>query len=160
MRTKMVSVFLCFALFASAALPIATITAGGNFKLSGVMVPASAAASVPAGSGDEISAMNVPVVVRFGDQGVITLDPGSKVKIEEQGGKIVIRLLSGSLQYQLTAGSNLVIFNQREAVPPALQGIVSVAKKSKTVPIAIASGAAAAAIITTVALVRRSPSAP
>lgn len=160
MRTKMISVFLCFAVFASAALPIAVITASGSFKLSGMLVPASAASSIPAGIGDEISTMEVSAVIRFGNQGIITLDPGSKVKFEEQNGKTVIRLLGGSLQYQFTAGSNLVILNRSAAVPPALEGIVSVVKKSMTIPIVVASTAGAAAIVTTVALARRSQSTP
>jgi hypothetical protein len=85
------------------------------------------------------------------------------VKLEEQGNKVVIRLLSGSLQYQFAAGSNLVLFagkNTKSPVPPALQGIVSLDTNSKTLRIVAASGAGAAAIITTVALVKRSPSTP
>lgn len=160
MHAKSICILLCSAAIASAALPVATITASGSFSLSGVTVPASAAASIPAGAGDVLTSLDVPVVMRFADRGIIMLAAQSKVGLEQQGGMIVIRLEEGSLEYRFAAGSKLTIRIRKVAVEPALQGVVTVPENSKVLPIAPATTAGAAAILTAAPLRRRGRSTP
>jgi hypothetical protein len=62
-------------------------------------------------------------------------------------------LVAGSFHYKLADPSKLLIFKQAQAVPGALDGVVAIV--SHKTPIIVATAAGAAAVITTVALVRR-----
>ena len=157
MVRKLVCVFLCVALWVFAATPIATVTSSGAFKVGGVAVPATAASAFPAGIGDEINSLDTPVIVRIDDKAVITLAPHSTVKLEEQGGKIIVRLTAGSMDYKLT-GADVVIFNQSKAVGGSLAGSITVA--SHTLPIVLASVGAAGGVIAGVAYATRSKDCP
>lgn len=160
MSFKVLSTLVCVAVFAAAAPTAGTVTAAGSIQLNQTAVPATAAASLPLALGDRVSTSDSEAVIRLQDLGaLITLDPHSSVQTGETQGKPFIRLTAGSLRYKLTDTSKLVIFKQNQAVPAALDGVVAIAGHSKT-PIVLATVGGAAAVVTTVALVKRSKTCP
>jgi hypothetical protein len=159
MSHKVLGVFLCLPLLAVAAPSPGTIAAGGSLKLNGVEIPASAATSTPVHLGDEIATAESQSVIRLDEYGaVITLNPGSSIQTGESDHKPFVRLTAGSLQYQLTATSKLVIFKQNQIVKAGRAGSVSIGSHTK--PIVIAGAGGAAAVGTTVALAKRSKTCP
>ena len=152
MVRKLVGV-VALAAIAAMATPVASVTASGHFKLSGVDVPATAAAGVPAAFGDVISTFEDGAVVRFLNA-VVTLGPKSSVRIEAKGDQIVVRLLSGSLQYKLAADSKIVILNKGQGVGTDLEGSVIASGAGKTLPIVLGSAGVAGGIGAGVALTK------
>ncbi len=160
MSSKLACLLVWAIAAASAAPPPGIVSAAGAFKINGRAVPAAGAASVPVTLGDEIASTAVPVVIRFDEyQAVITVDPQSVVQSGELDGVPFVRLVSGSLQYNITPGSKLVIFKAQKAVKTGVRGAVSIAGHGRTVAIAGVGGGAAAGV-TTVALVKRSKTCP
>jgi hypothetical protein len=160
MSIKLLSALLCVAVFASAAPTAGTVTAAGSIKLNETNVPATAAASLPVALGDRVSTTDSEAVIRFQDLGaLVTLDPHSSVLTGEMQGKPFIRLLAGSLSYKLTDTSKVLIFKRNQPVPSALDGVVAITGHSKT-PIVLATVGGAAAVVTTVGLVKRSKTCP
>jgi hypothetical protein len=141
MLRKFVGVFL-FAVIVGSAASVASVTSSGNFKLDRVEVPATAAAGVPVNPGDVVTTLQSPAVIRF-DKGVITLDANSSVRIEIKDNHIIVRLLSGSMQYKLTEGSDIQIYNKSHAAGPGLEGAIVASGINKAIPIggAVAAGA-------------------
>ena len=160
MCRQLAVLFLACALLVWAASAVATVSASGSFKLNGVEVPATAANSVPANLGDRIATDKVEAAIRFGNDCVITLERKSSAEIAHNDGRDLLRLLSGSLRYSFAPSCKLGLYNRNEMATTAGQGSLSVAAGHKALPIALVSGGAAAAVITTVALTDRSSSAP
>jgi hypothetical protein len=155
MLCKFASVLLFGAIVASAA-PVATVTSSGAFKLGRVDVQATAAAGVPVNVGDVVTTLQSPAIVRF-DKGVIMLDANSSVRIETKDDHTIVRLLSGSMQYKLTEGSDIQIYNRTHAAGPGLEGKIAASGIGKTVPIVVGAAAAGAGVGAGVALTRSSP---
>ena len=112
-------------LIASAAAPVASVTAPGPIRISGAEVPATAAASTPVGPGDEIATTTSPALIRFGLKGVIALEKSSAVKIEPGPNGIAVCLLSGSYRYKFQPASNLVVCKAGAPLATSLEGSVS-----------------------------------
>jgi hypothetical protein len=160
MLQKLICGTLCVVLLSVASPLPGTATAAGSFKVNGVVIPGTAAASTPIRIGDQFSAGDADVVIRLDEYGaVLILARNSSMTTGEVNGSPFVRLTSGTLKYTLAAASKLLIFKQNEAVKTtALAGVVTIG--SHMTPIVIAAGAGTAALVTTVALVRRSPSQP
>jgi hypothetical protein len=159
MLWRVLSAVVCVAAFAAAASTVGTVSSGGPIKINETAVPATAAVSVPVALGDRVSTGDAEAVIRLEPFGaLVTLAPKSSFEIGEVDGKPFIRLLSGSLHYKLTDVSKLQLFKKDRPVPAALDGILAFTKHTTAIVLATAGGAAA--VITTVALVTRSPSVP
>ena len=160
MYSKILSTWVCLAVLATAVPPSAIVTSGGSVKLNETSIPATAVVSIPMNLGDRLTTSGSDAIIRFEIYGtVITLSPNSAIKTGESNGKPFVRLVAGSLRYKLSADSKLVIFKQTEPVPHAPDGVVTIASRSKT-PFIVAGAGGAAAVATTVALVKRSKTCP
>jgi hypothetical protein len=160
MSWKIPGTLVCVAALAIAAPSVGTVNSAGSIKINQTAVPASAAVSFPMGLRDKVSTTDSEAVIRLEQFGaIITLWAHSTVLTGETQGKPFVRLLAGTLHYQLTDASKLLIFKENEAVLGALEGVVTITGRRKT-PIILLSAGGAAAVISTVALVRRSPSCP
>ena len=93
--------------FAVAAVPIATVVSGDGLKVRGTPVPASGVSSWPIANGDELASGASPAVVMFKDQSRLTLDSGSRVKLEQRGGNTCIFLQVGSVKLSAVAGAKI-----------------------------------------------------
>jgi hypothetical protein len=160
MSWKLLYILVCVAVLAVAAPTVGTVNSAGSIKINQTAVPASAAVSLPMGLGDKVSTTDAEAVIRLEPFGaLLTLGAHSTVLTGETQGKPFVRLLAGTLHYKLTDASKLLIFKQNEAVLGALDGVVNITGRHMT-PIILATAGGAAAVITTVALVRRSSSCP
>jgi hypothetical protein len=104
-----------------AASPVASADAAGSFILSGVTVPKTATVSVPVISGDEISALDSPVRLTFGDNSRFVLDRKATVRIQNG----TLRVLRGSVRYELGPASTLAVLADRTPMH-SRNGIASV----------------------------------
>jgi len=161
MSLKVGVVLLCVALIAAGAPSPGSVNANGSFKLNGVEVPASAAASTPFNFGDGLSTDAFPAVLRLDAYGlIITVTPHSRIESGEFNGKPFIRLQDGSLEYQFVNPGTVQIKKRGETVAADTSGIVTITGHKKEF-IALGAGAGgAAAVVTAVALVSRSASCP
>jgi hypothetical protein len=157
MSWKLVGTLVCVAALVIAATTVGNVSSAGSIKINQTVVPATAATSVPIVLGDQVSANESETVIRMEKCAVLTLEPRSSVKTGESQGKPFVRLVAGTLHYKLTDAC-IAIFKQNQPVPNALDGVVSIV--SHKTPIILATAGGAAAVIGTVALVRRSPSCP
>jgi len=159
MLLRLICGVLCLALLGAAAPMPGAASAGGAFKVNGIDVPATAAGSIPVTIGDQFTAGETEVIIRLDEFGaVFTVEPHSKVATGQLDGKPFLRLLAGRVRYTLSDLSKVLLFKQNQGVTPAFAGAISIGSHKK--PAAIAIGAGAAAVATTVALVNRSPSCP
>ncbi len=160
MSWKTLCTLLCVAALAVAAPAVGTVNSAGSIKINQTAVPASAVVSLPMDLGDRVSTTDSDAVIRLEPFGaLLTLEAHSTVLTGETQGKPFVRLLAGTLHYQLTDASKFLIFKQNEAVLGSLNGVVTITGRRKT-PIILVSAGGAAAVITSVALVRRSSSCP
>lgn len=112
---------------ATAGAPLATITSGSSFELSGVNVPVASVPSWPLVAGDEVATTTQPAVLLFQDRSRVTLDKNSRAKLEQDGKQTRLRLLRGALKYSLAPASALRIFAaDRPAPPTGSTGVASV----------------------------------
>jgi hypothetical protein len=161
MTPKALAVFLSAALFASASAPLGSISAAGAFKVNSTDIPATAASWLPVNTGDKITTADSQAVLRLdADQGVLTFGPKSVIETGMMEGVPFVRLVSGSLHYKLSASNKVIILKNAHRVPAgALQGSISTGIHA-TSPVVLAAVGGAAAVGTTVALVKRSKSCP
>lgn len=143
---RLVSVFASAMLIASATAPVGTITAPGSIKIGGADVPATAAAAVPVGIGDQISTTNSSALIRFDQRGVVTLGKNSTVKVQAKGDETLICLIEGSYHYKFVAGSKLAVCKEDKVVAKDLEGSLSMGKSLKA-PLIVASSAGGAFLI-------------
>jgi hypothetical protein len=132
------------------AAAIATVTAPGLIKISGVDVPATAASSVPVGFGDSVSTTNSEAIIRFDTRGTVNLHRGSSVKITQSGENTMVCLTKGSYNYKFEPDSKLIICKDDKPLATLLQGEVSMGS-SKRIPAIIAASGGGAALIAGVA---------
>jgi hypothetical protein len=106
-------IFFCstLGLPALALTPVATVTTAAPFKLDGRTLNTPGVTTFPLIIGDFVATLNGAAAVFFADGNVVKLAARSSIKItgSETSPKLV--LLSGSLDYQLVAGSSLSVTN-------------------------------------------------
>jgi hypothetical protein len=100
-----------------AAAPIGTVSSSAPFVLRGSPVPVAGVPSWPVVVGDEISTDTSPATFNLRDGSVITLDKGSRTKIEQEDGNVIFRLHSGAMQFNIPETSTVRIANRNTPVP-------------------------------------------
>jgi hypothetical protein len=101
-------------LFAGGALfggPVATISSSGTFELRGVEVKVDGVPSWPMLAGDDVRTTNAPALIQFRDGTRVTLAEKSQAKVEKSGEGLVLRLRTGSMEFNIASGSTLKVFN-------------------------------------------------
>jgi hypothetical protein len=100
-----------------AVAPIGAISGDAPFQLRGSMVPVAGVPSWPVVAGDEIATDAGSATLRLHDGSVVTLAKRSQAKIEQENGQMVLRLKSGTMEYNVAKGSTLHIINRTSPVP-------------------------------------------
>ena len=160
MMRKMAAGLFCIGWIASGGVTVGTVTASGPVKISGSEIPATAVSSFPLSVGDQLSTMDGQAVARVGDKAILRLEPRSTLRLEESGNDMIIRLLSGTLHYQVAYDANVRVYALDQPAKYPLVGTVKVDRRRRKAPIVwLAAGGAVAAVATT-ALVRRSVNCP
>jgi hypothetical protein len=85
----------------------ATATSASAFKLGGTEVQVAGIPNWPVALGDEIQAGETPVTLKFQAGHRVTLAEGAKARIEADGKKTRLRLLTGSCSYLLASSLSL-----------------------------------------------------
>jgi hypothetical protein len=137
---------LVTALLVTANATLATVTSSARLKISGADVPATAAASVPIGSGDKVSTTDSAALVRFLDSSLVTLHKKSTLSIEQRQDKTVVCLLQGSFHYKLASDSKIVMCKDDKPLAAVFEGSAATGTSLKIPVIAAASAGGAAAI--------------
>src|SRR5258707_1500452 len=126
---------------AFAASSVGSVSSMGPIEVGGTKLSASTVSSWPLVGGDVISTGNSPAVVFLTGKGRVTLDANPRVRLERQGEQLSVRLLDGSLNYDLVAGSDLLFYNGSRSFAPAAQTVTatqgSVAASTASVPTAL-----------------------
>jgi hypothetical protein len=128
MRIRSVAIAFCVAggtvLFA--ASPVARVIGTQSISVAGIESPARNA--VPVALGDEVSTEAGTAVVQFRDGSNVTLAPKSVLRLEGQSGRTVVRVVEGSVSYDLAPASRVSIVNSRgETVSQILNAAVPTA---------------------------------
>ena len=134
---RVIVVFLAStAMFAASS--VGSVSSMGPIEVGGTKLLASTVSSWPLVGGDVISTGNSPAVVFLTGKGRVTLDANTRVRLERQGEQLSVRLLDGSLNYDLVAGSDLLFYNGSSSFAPAAQTVAatqgSVAASTASVP--------------------------
>lgn len=124
-----------------AADHVGTVTAGGPLMLRGQLVPHEAAHGMALTSGDEVETIDDPAMIMLNDQGRVTVEPRSLVKIILSGSRTQVSLGRGTIQYGVTAASKLSICASSRLIEPAApsEGVVTIDGPGK-VNVATAQG--------------------
>lgn len=112
-----------FSIGSRAASPIGSIRSGESFFLSGVEMPVAGIRSWPVVEGDEIVTGSALAILSFPDGSRVTLAAGSHVKLEAGGPPTKVRLVTGSLRFQLSSAPKIDIYN-RDARQNAPSGTI------------------------------------
>ena len=127
--TKTISlsvVGVLFALLAFGAPPVGKVSSSEPFDLRGARVTVAGVPSWPLMSGDEIATPNSAAEVTLKDGSRVVLVKGSKAKVEEKAGKLVVRLLEGASAYVLSAHPAVAFYvKDKAAAVSGPQGVVS-----------------------------------
>jgi hypothetical protein len=107
-----------------AADPVGRVTSSGPLTLNGKAVPATAVSSLPVVTGDEIVTSSSSALIFFGDKSRATIESNSRVKLEPNGSSVTLRVLSGSVDLNRAAGSQVKL----------IQPILPAAPKSAAAP--------------------------
>jgi hypothetical protein len=113
--------------FAMAAQPVATVQSSKPFRLRGAPVPVAGVPSWPVAIGDDIETAASRAVISFPDGNRVTLATDSRAKLEKDAGRIALRLLKGSAEYDLPAASalRLYVLDKPAKMPSASRGFIS-----------------------------------
>ena len=160
MVRKIAVCLLCAAWVAWGGAAVGTVTASGPVKISGSEIPATAVSSFPLSVGDQLSTMGGPAVARVGDRAVLRLEPRSTLRLEESGNDTIVRLLSGTLHYQVATDANIRVYALDEPAKSPFVGTVKVDRRKRKAAIIWLTAGGAAAVVATTALVRRSVNCP
>ncbi len=110
---------------ALAAGPIASVGTSDTLSLNGVSIAPAGVPSWPLVAGDTLATSGAPAVILFQDKTRLTLEKNSRVKLDREGGHLLVRLLEGALAYRLTPGSQLRFANLgRPAMPQGTLSLV------------------------------------
>jgi len=135
MRITCVAIAFCVALSSAlfAAAPVARVIGSESVSVAGIDSPARNA--VPVALGDEVSTEAGTAVIQFRDGSNVTLAPRSTLRVEGQAGRPVVRVVQGSVSYDLAPSSRVSIVSSRgETVSQILNAAVPV-----TAPLAASS---------------------
>jgi hypothetical protein len=114
---------LLLALVLTAASPVAKITSGEPFILSGAKVPVTGVANWPLVAGDEIVTAKAPGRIDFPDGSRVYVMPNSKLRVTVERGRTLLRLDEGALSYRLARESRLgLTAGSRESLPRDSRG--------------------------------------
>ena len=103
---------------AMAAEPIASITSRGTVELSGIEIQSTLLPSLPVVPGDDVATFSFPAIMVFRDKSRVVLGTNSRVRLETAGGQTQVRLLDGSLDFNLAAGSGLRVLGPGGSIEP------------------------------------------
>jgi hypothetical protein len=101
-----VLLILCATLVLAGA-PLATVTNSGGLALNGTKLAVSGVSSWPLVPGDSLATSTSAAVILFPDKSRFAVEKNSRVKLEREGDKVLVRLLEGALAYRLVAGSRV-----------------------------------------------------
>lgn len=112
---------------APAETAVGTLTGSGPVLLRGTRVDGLAVAAWPVAVGDEIATEEGRATVRFRDQSRVTLHSKTRVRVEKEAGRMLLRVLGGQVSYDLAPGSGLRVrtLDNRIVPPGTLRGVVS-----------------------------------
>jgi len=122
--TRQLSLYLLLATLALAAPPVATVSSSGSLSLNGVTLAPNGVPSWPLVPGDTLATSAAPAVILFQDRTRLTVEKNSKLKLDRDGGRLLVRLLEGALAYHLAPSSQLRFASLPS--PPAPQGKLSI----------------------------------
>jgi hypothetical protein len=159
MNWKLVGALFCTTVMAAAPMMVGTVTAPGAVKIGSRTIPATALSEFPLSLGDKLSTLDEPALIRIVQKAVLRLGPKSTLQLEAAGDKIVIRLLDGTLNYQIADDANVQVYAQERPANPARSGTVKVDARQRKI-LFLAGAGGAAAVLTTVGLVKRSSNCP
>ncbi len=119
---------LCVVSLALAAGPIGTVASKDAFRLRGKTVPAAGVPSWPLMAGDELATEQGPATLQFKDGSRVVLGKSTKAKVEEAEGSLILRLIDGSMKYNVSPKSalRLEVAGKPLAYEPGKEGTVSV----------------------------------
>ncbi|HZS50505.1 MAG TPA: hypothetical protein VFA54_06585 [Bryobacterales bacterium] len=126
---------------AVAATPAGSITSSGRVELSGISVDARLLPSLPVVLGDEIATSKDPAVLVLLDRSRLILDANSRVKLDAKGGRTVVQVLEGAVNYSLTSSSTTeVVTSGSQATPKSgTRGLLAVGNRTPA-PSVLGSG--------------------
>jgi len=111
----------------------ATATSSSAFKLGGTEVQVAGIPNWPVALGDEIQAGETPVTLSFQAGHRVTLAKGAKARIEADGKRTRLRLLSGSCSYLLASSLGLGFsVGDKSAVIRGTQGTLTTSAAART----------------------------
>ena len=105
------------ALIATAGAPVATVTSGSTFTLSGTRIAPEGVPSWPVMAGDEIGTGASAAVVTFRDHTRVTVEPNSRLRIEQVKGKLVARVMTGTVEVKRKSSSEIRFYDGDEPFP-------------------------------------------
>lgn len=117
------------AVLALAAAPLATVTNSEGLALNGTKLAVTGVSSWPLVAGDSLATSTSTAVISFpDDKSRFAVEKNSRVKLEREGDKILVRLLEGALAYRLISGSRvqLVALGRPVTAQGAVEGKVSI----------------------------------
>lgn len=103
------------AALSAAARVVARVTDAESVRIRGVSVPMEGLSSWPVALNDEIATGNAPAKIRFPDGSTISLGRESRVRIEPAGRSYAVRVVSGSVFYDINPASTLRVIDARGA---------------------------------------------
>jgi FecR protein len=110
---------------------LGSLAGTGSLLLNGIDVSIAGVLSWPFVSGDELATDAAPAVILLRDSNRVFLDPRTRVRIEQRGGRIAIDLLAGELYFSLQP--NFALDFQASghyiALAGATQGALSIEKQ-------------------------------
>ena len=94
---------------AYASQPIATVSGSSSFELDGSLVNTAGITGWPLMPGDRVVARDAAITIAMNDGSRITLAANSQLRLESAFSGLTANLISGSMQFTLSSGSNLRI---------------------------------------------------
>lgn len=98
---------------ASAARVVARVTDTSSVQIRGVTVPMQEVSSWPVALDDEVATGPVPATLRFADGSTVSLARNTKVRVEADGSSYSVRVVSGSVRYNLNPKSAIRVIDAK-----------------------------------------------
>jgi FecR protein len=84
----------------------ATVSSSGPVRIGGIEMSAASVAFWPLANGDVIETFGARATVILADKSRVTINPSSRVRLETVGQRAKVRVLSGSVDYDLASPSS------------------------------------------------------
>lgn len=120
MKTNLLAGVILAGAALGAAEMSGTVSAAKGLQMNGQVVPVAGTKSWPVGSGDVLKSDAAPAVVTMKDGSKLILGKNSQAKLENG----TVRLLDGTLQYELAQRSTLQVAVKGDVLP-ARTGVAS-----------------------------------